>query len=509
MKILLAGPGTGKTTKIKKIITEHGNGANFLVLSFTNATVKDLQGSLADCGISEKNCMTLHKFAVKYNPDRNKHVLLKKEINILEHISKGTGIEFSKLCVHLNCTTFEQMIIKFIDYAKSNPLYLKENLKEYDTLIVDEYQDFNPIDQVLIDILIENINNSYLLGDDDQCIYDFRDASSEKIITFYQDKNNEKVSHDHVCYRCPDKIVEHATYLIAENKKRISKEWKKNGNQGDIVYSQVGNFEELAEMIFDEIVKISEDDILILTPAKFAVESIIKKFTEKKIQFTNFFIDKVPDELIIKSWKARSVFGKFMYLNLIFLGYLNLSNRKRFYQILKKHYDNGVDYSELLKFLEKNIPNYVKNNQKSIEEFLSSNSLDDILSLYVSAKGENLDEKLENIFRAIEDVAEERIKIMSIHKSKGLGSDHVFMIGLNEGILPNKQKGNDSMESQRRLFYVGVTRTKKQLYLYSNIYIDGKNIFANKLNKDDFNFDPRTKMYKGKASSFITELKLL
>jgi len=110
------------------------------------------------------------------------------------------------------------------------------------------------------------------------------------------------------------------------------------------------------------------------------------------------------------------------------------------------------------------------------------------------------------MFKEIEEMEEKNIKIMSIHKSKGLGADYVFMIGLNEGILPNRKRGNDSMESQRRLFYVGMTRAKKQLYLYSNIKIEGKHV--NKVNKDDFKYDYKSKDWNGKSSSFISELKL-
>ena len=121
MNILLAGPGTGKTTNIKEIISSCGDGSRFLVLSFTNATVKDLQYKLSDQGITESNCMTLHKFAVKYNQDNSRHVLFQKEINELCQISKGAKIEFSNLCDFLKCTTFDQMIERFVEYARSNP----------------------------------------------------------------------------------------------------------------------------------------------------------------------------------------------------------------------------------------------------------------------------------------------------------------------------------------------------------------------------------------------------
>jgi superfamily I DNA/RNA helicase len=93
---------------------------------------------------------------------------------------------------------------------------------------------------------------------------------------------------------------------------------------------------------------------------------------------------------------------------------------------------------------------------------------------------------------------------MSIHKSKGLGAEHVFMIGLIEGIIPNKAEGNDTIEGQRRLFYVGMTRAKKSLHLISSINLEGRHV--NTVNKPDFKFDFRSRQWKGKASRFIEEI---
>lgn len=506
MKILLAGPGTGKTTNIKNIISTHGDGSKFLVLSFTNATVKDLQSSLTEQGVSENNCMTLHKFAVKYNHDQSRHVLLPKEIDVLRKIEKGTKIEFENLCDFLQCTTFDQMIERFVTFAKANPSYLKQKLEDYDSLIVDEYQDFNPSEQKLIDILIEEIKNSYILGDDDQCIYDFKDASSDKIISFQNDKTNEIIPHEHKCYRCPDKVVEHAAHLIQNNKKRVAKKWYKTGKIGEIDYFQLKNFDEVAVSITDKLSSITQGDTLILSPVGFAVEPLIKKLEEKGMEFTNFFIPKISDELVMSSWVVKSIFGNYTYLNLVLLGYSKLTNRKNFYKLITQHFNAGVNFNELFEMLTSKLPSEIVNNELSLDHFLNQEKYSVIGLLFKKSEGRTDEEKLEKMFKEIEEIEEKNIKIMSIHKSKGLGADHVFMIGLNEGILPNKTRGNDSIESQRRLFYVGITRVKKQLFLYSNVQIEGRH--ANKVNKDDFKYDYRNRIWNGKSSSFISELKL-
>lgn len=507
MKILLAGPGTGKTTNIKSIVTEHGDGSRFLVLSFTNATVRDLQENLREQNITADNCMTLHKFAVKYNHDKSRHVLLRKEVDELKIISKGTEIEFDSLCDFLACTTFDQMILRFVGFALSNPQYLQDKLSQYDSLIIDEYQDFNPTEQSLIDILIDSIETSYVLGDDDQCIYDFKDASSDKIISFHQDPENEIIEHQHVCYRCPDKIVEHATNLIRNNQKRVPKKWEKSGKSGSLVYSQLSTLQDVAHAICNEIERIEpSESILVLTPVEFAIHPLVELLNTKQIAFVNLFTPKIADSTLIKAWEIRSIFGSYQYLNLILLGYSKLTNRRKFYEMIKNHFDRGQNYTELFNLLKSKLPDALKEKSSDLESLLANECYVEIRDRYLAAEGSSVDEKLENMLRAVDEEEEANTRIMSIHKSKGLGADHVFIVGLNEGIIPNSKRGNDSIESQRRLFFVGMTRAKKQLFLYSNVCIEGKHV--NTVNKDEFRFNFRAKTWQGRASSFISELNL-
>ena len=189
------------------------------------------------------------------------------------------------------------------------------------------------------------------------------------------------------------------------------------------------------------------------------------------------------------------------------LSYLNLSNRKKFYELIKKHFDQGANYEELFSFLMKKMPESIKSNDLLLDDFLAQDNYTDILNLYENAQGDAQSEKLENLFKQTEEKDEKNIKVMSIHKSKGLGAEYVFMVGLNEGIIPNKKQGNDSVESQRRRFYVGITRTKKQLFLYSNVEIEAK--YANKVNIGDFKKrHPKSNIFLGRSSSFISELNL-
>jgi len=508
MKILLAGPGTGKTTNIKNIIQEKGSLDSVLVISFTNATVEDLKQSLTPIGLSVENCMTLHKFAVKYNHDRSRHVLEVMETDELSKIAKATDIGFNELCDFLSATTFDQMIGRFVAYAKSNPEYLKDKLSQYSVLIVDEYQDFNKNEQELIDLLVEIMSDTYILGDDDQCIYDFKDADNEKIISLHSDTSHEKIEHEHKCYRCPDVVVDSATKLIKKNTKRIDKKWEKTDKAGSLTQKQFLSNTNTADYILEEVKKIlkgsADEKVLILSPVRFLVEDLTNSLDGSGIEYRNYFVAKVDPELIVKSWVLRTLFGKHKYLNLVLIGYNVLSSRKKFYETIQKQYASGQSFDELFGVIASKMPDEGKKTYGGVDIALQDPYFQGLADFFNNAEGDTEDAKLENLFVLVGENVEKQVSIMSIHKSKGLGAEHVFMIGLVEGIIPNRSKGNDTIESQRRLFYVGMTRAKQDLHLISSIDLEGK--YVNTVNKDDFRFDFRSKLWKGKASRFIEEI---
>ncbi len=96
---------------------------------------------------------------------------------------------------------------------------------------------------------------------------------------------------------------------------------------------------------------------------------------------------------------------------------------------------------------------------------------------------------------------------MSIHKSKGLQADYAFILGLTSGILPNDERGLDTIEAQRRLLFVGMTRALKGLFLLSTLDWQGADLKQNSADMSQFKFRFMTKDYRGKSSRFIEEMK--
>jgi len=236
MKILLAGPGTGKTTKVKELVRNDYSGANnILVLSFTNATVNDLKKSLST--IKNVSCYTLHSYALKINPLPSLHVLdASSETSIIEKYAEKLNIEFDDLCSSIGCITLEKMIDKCIKFIKANPAYAPKTIGNVDLLIVDEFQDFNEIERSLIFLLSVYSGETIILGDDDQSIYDFKDADPDGIISLYSDDHVEKIHHENICYRCPDIVVDYCSKLIRLNKRRVDKIWQNSNKPGDVVF---------------------------------------------------------------------------------------------------------------------------------------------------------------------------------------------------------------------------------------------------------------------------------
>ena len=120
---------------------------------------------------------------------------------------------------------------------------------------------------------------------------------------------------------------------------------------------------------------------------------------------------------------------------------------------------------------------------------------------------ENLDGSLDGLILSLtpdQRFASDAVNVMSIHKSKGLQASVVFISGLVDGILPNSDRGLNTIEAQRRLLFVGMSRARDELHLLSTVEWDGK--YVNKVDKSQFTYDFRSKCYKGRSSKFIGEL---
>jgi DNA helicase II / ATP-dependent DNA helicase PcrA len=517
MEVLLAAPGTGKTTKIKNIIDERFKDAtNILVLSFTNATINDLNTTFKD---SEKvKCYTLHKYALLINHLPHNHILSELEISLLDKFSDKVRMSFSDLCSILNCMTFEMMISESISFIETNPAYAEEKIGTIDLLVIDEFQDFNELERSLLNLLFAFSKNIIILGDDDQSIYSFKNADPEALIALYNDETNTKVGHDHICYRCPDKIVDSCTSLINNNTIRVIKEWYKSKKDGEIKVLQGKTHALISKYIIDQINEIrrsaERETILILCWQKIAAYPVVASFEEKGIEYVDFLKKDIDKQDYYLIWWLRAIFGNHLLLNTIFIiCYHRLYTRIKLIEKFKDYFKDTSYFNELLNLIlsySTSLPAISKYLFKTpdIQEFFKENVEFEKFKEYINKNDivNSVDEIVKNFFKSMA-FDPTKVNIMTIHKSKGLQADNVFILGLTEGLLPNRSEGTDNLEAQRRLLYVGMTRAMKRLWLISCIQWETKDILASGADKKQFKHYGREIMF-GKTSSFIHEIKL-
>jgi DNA helicase-2/ATP-dependent DNA helicase PcrA len=483
-------------------------------LSFTNATINDLTQSFS--AHQNVKCYTLHSYALIINHLNEVQILDDNhETPIINRFSEKNDIGFDDVCYFLHCITFDNMIESCLKFLKSNPVYGKEKIGELDLLIVDEFQDFNLTERELIYELSNYSRETLVLGDDDQSIYGFKDADPLGIIELFNRQDIEKIQHENKCYRCPDIIVDYSQKLISGNKNRIDKPWIKSGKSGNILFTQILTQDETNEFLLGKIKDIKENDpsgtILILSPVRYYAQDIIQMLDQEKINSVDFWAPKIDLEDIKKIWWLRAIFSDKKILNLTFIANTIFSNhyKNKYNQILRDSLQSDFDESKIISLVIDMFPapfdTYLL-TPPHILSFINTHAEFSALESYLNY--EDLDGSLKNIFRKFSPTVEfqkSAVNIMSIHKSKGLQADHVFITGLVDGVLPNKIKGLDTIEAQRRLFFVGMTRAMKSLYMISQVEWDGK--YVNRIDKSQFEFNYRKKKWAGKASTFITEMK--
>lgn len=365
--IVLAGPGSGKTTVItyraKKLINEDGiNPANILIITFTKAAALEMQSRFLSImgGRYPVSFGTFHaiyfkilKYAYHYNAENIIHEEKKYEIlreiieemeldisdesefitNILSEISvvKGEMIDlehyYSKNCaeqifkklftcyneklVRMNMIDFDDMLVMCYELLSQRRDILKLWQERYQYILIDEFQDINRVQYETIKLLALPENNLFIVGDDDQSIYRFRGAKPEIMLNFEKDYPNAVRVILDTNYRSAGEIVKAANRLIRNNKNRFHKEIKTVHEEG--VRPQVLQFSSVydeSRYILNKIrdyieLGYSYHDIAILYRTNTNPRNLVEKMMEYSIPFR--MKDMIPN--IYEHFIAKDVFA--------------------------------------------------------------------------------------------------------------------------------------------------------------------------------------------------------
>ena len=415
---------------------------------------------------------------------------------------------------------FALLIFEAIQQIKSNPI-VKNYLSTIKYLIVDEYQDIDDLQEKLIQLFAKHGTNICVVGDDDQTIYQFRGSNADNMICFsdrYSDVSQIRIEKN---FRCAASIVDVAAHVIGFNKNRIQKmmvsEVTNNGvssvtaKRFDLQHDEYKAISEQITTLHARGIPYSEVAILVrkgkyINPICLSLETngipYISDSAEhffKGIYFKRF-VNTLRTLVDINKAKLYECWQGYVDENHFNMGFRYLRQEARRggngrvlpLSSLFKEFLNKID------FLNVNVID-IKDRQEALEGF--STILDDYDEIYQDSQfsyritgllkfldTQAVDEYKYHNFK-IKQIQEDSVQVMTIHKSKGLEFNTVFLPELEEGVFPVSNTGGRKYwhilggifeenrskfignieEDERKLFYVAITRAKQNLFLYYDL----------------------------------------
>jgi DNA helicase-2/ATP-dependent DNA helicase PcrA len=414
---------------------------------------------------------------------------------------------------------YDDMLTDCYYLLKNNRRVLEELRAHYKYILVDEFQDISPIQFEAIKLIAAPLNNIFVVGDDDQSIYGFRGAAPGILMEFekiYAHCGKIILKQN---YRSTKHILNCALAVINHNKSRYSKKLVPTKEQGNMpMMVAVKDFEEEARSIACRVKELEAagkglSDMAVIYRTNLQSRALVDAFMDHNIPFTA--ADGVAS--IYNHWIFKDIIA---YLSLA----EGMGGEKEIIRILNKpkRYISRDAIAGALKQegnllanlittanLNARQVNVLYDLQHSIKRMSAMKAKDafrhvrgyigyeEYLRDYAGIKGihtkgllEALDEA-ENAVKNFDDIRafldhvseveektkqarnpktrEDRVRLLTMHKAKGLEYEVVFIAGAVEGLSPyegNEPLSQEALEEERRLFYVAATRAKQQLHIY-------------------------------------------
>ena len=425
--------------------------------------------------------------------------------------------------LRVNCVDFGDLILLCIKIFKENKDVLKKYQNLFKFILVDEYQDINRVQQKWLELLYLGQKNICCVGDDDQSIYSWRGADVSNLLNFEKNFSKPIIIRLEQNYRSTKNILECASSLISKNQGRYGKKLWSDNSQGEKI--QIRGFWETKEesiYVTDEIEKLISLSIPLSEIAiLFRVSAHTRSFEERFINLGLSY--KIIGGL--RFYERKEIKDVISYLrlihnmndNLALERIINIPKRgigkttikkineisrmkntsmleasKEFIQqssskvnieinefILKLHKWNKLkkelNHIELTQLVleDSKYIEYLEQEEKNSKNPQNLNRLENIKEFIESLKDfENLEGFLEHVSLIMENISNTSsnyITLMTMHGSKGLEFDNIFLAGWEEGVFPSKrsieESGKVGLEEERRLAYVALTRARKNIHI--------------------------------------------
>ena len=577
--IVLAGPGSGKTTvithRVKYLISEFGvNPSSILVVTFTRAAAENMRlrfKSLMAGRTLPVSFGTFHSIFFKilraemdYKPDSLlsdperieilKEIIIRLKIDVaskrefvfelMDEIQKSKGNmidineyepkgcskelffkvfeEYEKEKLHTGKLDFEDMLRMCFDLFKEKPNILKKWQEIFEYVLVDEFQDINKLQFEIIKMISYPHNNIFIVGDDDQSIYGFRGSHPELMFEFeeyYSDAKKIILSDN---FRSTKEIVNMANSLIVHNHTRFEKDIVAVGEDGTkpdlrIFKSQKDEIVSMSKMIKEYIKNgVRANDIAVLVRNNNLIPIVNQIFESFDVAVQNkkrrdpVYSSPVLMDIVMYlrcslAWEDECCFDMEALVNII-----NKPNRtisrdvvlekegdmnsvKNVYEHNRQVIRNIDDFSFHMKMIKNLNPygavNYIKNvvgYEKHLMKHANKGGPSFKKMIFDLDRVQMESEKFKTIEEWLDFVEEsqnekeqkeivntEGVNVITMHRSKGLEFEVVFILNVNQGIIPSSKSVRDQdFEEERRVLYVAMTRAKK----YLHIFLIGENL---------------------------------
>ena len=422
--------------------------------------------------------------------------------------------EYVKICQYRRKLDFDDMILYCYDLFDKRKDILAAWQNKFQYILVDEFQDINQLQYDIVKLLAKPQDNLFIVGDDDQSIYHFRGARPEIMLNFTKDYPNAETVTLDVNYRCSKSILSSAMRVIGTNQKRFQKHLQTPNSEGDPV--RLREFENPREEYLEVVSELRArlergeglEDTAILLRTNQEAEGLVGALMERQVPFN--MKEKLPN--LFHHWICRNILAYLRFASgdesrKNFIEFMNRPNRyisrdavslspvisfdqlKDFYKDKDWMCDRLTTLETHLRILKGLTPfaaiNFIRKGM-GYEEYLREyaeyrkikpEELSEILDrLTDSTKGmdslRDWEDYIEEYTRKLEEQAKkqeqerEGVLISTLHGVKGLEYDKVYILNVNEGSMPYKKAVLEpAIEEERRLFYVGMTRARKELDL--------------------------------------------
>ena len=507
-KIIVAGPGTGKTY-VFKLILERSNSKQNLVISFINRLINDLEYKLKDYA----KVVTFHKFCIHifYSQFPGWKIItclneiISSDLNIdknafdeLFHKMKDSDKNFNAFMErssYYKAAGFNDSIYRVLQKVLDNP----EIISNFENILIDEFQDFSELEVAFIHQL-EKHGKVLIVGDDDQAIYQSKYDLGKSLRTLYNCGSYTNFSLPY-CRRCP-KVIVNAVKDIIENaqshnhlKDRIKKEYtafepstqELNKNYPKLLVYNMASIDATATFLnhYIELIITSDlnwnnnnnEPLILIIGSKLYYNYLMKHLSEISKYIEPRSKEENEDLKISKGYELLMKDNESNLGWRIVLNNDKLRGHPSNKEIIKESLNgkNLVDilpavykakHLELLALLSNKNMSLEENDKlkSKIKKKLNNELSDEIISHFIDI----------NISTSENSNISYPVQFVTYQGAKGLAADYVFIVGVNDGVIPSNP--SDIKDFEICEFIVALTRTRKKCIIMPIKNVNGKTI---------------------------------